>query len=209
MHDLSGADADDNEDAVARHTRRWIERFVVGLNLCPFAAPLFRGESFGNELSGAEKEHDARLRIVVCTQLRPRALAEAVLAELELLRATPADAPATSVLVFSQALRDFDDYLDFLALAEELLYECGLEGILQIASFHPDYQFEDATPQDVANFTNRAPYPMLHFLREEAVTQAVARHPAPEQIPQRNVERLQALGIDAVQALLRQIEQAS
>jgi hypothetical protein len=188
-------------DAAAGHTRRWIERFVVGLNLCPFAAPLFRESRGGGSGAGGES-----LRIAVCAHTRPRAMAEAVLAELELLRATPAQELVTSVLVFSRALRDFDDYLDFLALAEELLYECGLEGSVQIASFHPDYQFEGALAQDVANFTNRAPYPLLHFLREEAVSQALERYPAPEQIPQRNIDRLQAMGIDAVQALLREIE---
>jgi hypothetical protein len=193
------AESDDEATAVGQHTRRWIERFVVGLNLCPFAAPLFRE---GGIRGGGEQ-----LRIAVCAQTRPRAMAEAVLAELELLRATPAEALVTSVLVFSQALRDFDDYLDFLALAEELLYECGLEGSVQIASFHPDYQFEGAEPQDVANFTNRAPYPMLHFLREDAVSHALERYPAPEQIPLRNIDRLQAMGIESVRALLREIEQ--
>lgn len=189
---------EDDAVAVDRHTRRWIERFVVGLNLCPFAAPLIRGRhgDSGNE----------QLRIAICAQTRPRAMAEAVLAELELLRNTPPEELVTSVLVFSEALRDFDDYLDFLALAEELLYECGLEGSVQIASFHPDYQFDGAEPDDVTNFTNRAPYPMLHFLREDAVLAALQRYPAPEQIPLRNVDRLQGMGIDAVKALLQDIE---
>lgn len=208
----------DASAAVDRHTRRWIEHFVVGLNLCPFAAPLFR-EQAHRDKSHSEKAHkenlpeensarpsDGPLRIAVCAQTRPRAMAEAVLAELELLRTTPAEAPVTSVLVFSQALRDFDDYLDFLALAEDLLFECGLEGSVQIASFHPDYQFDGSPAQDVANFTNRAPYPMLHFLREEAVSQVLERYPAPEQIPLRNIERLRAMGIDAVLSLLRDIE---
>lgn len=203
MHEIgSGLEEDDAAVAVSRHTRRWIERFVIGLNLCPFAAPLFRERGVGRGDTGGEP-----LRIAVCAQTRPRAMAEAVLAELELLRATSAQELVTSVLVFSQALRDFDDYLDFLALAEELLYECGLEGSVQIASFHPDYQFDGAQAQDVANFTNRAPYPMLHFLREEAVSLALERYPEPEQIPQRNIDRLQTMGIDAVQALLREIEQ--
>ena len=195
--------------AVERHTRRWIERFVIGLNLCPFAAPLFRSEGFSSESAGNgdTRQGDGPLRVAVCSSTRPRELAAAAFAELELLRTSPADAPVTSLLVFSEALRDFDDYLDFLALAEELLFECGLEGIVQIASFHPQYQFDGAEFDDVANFTNRAPYPMLHFLREDAVLQAVERHPAPDQIPQRNIERLRDLGEDAVQTLLRDIEQ--
>jgi hypothetical protein len=202
----------DDMVAVDQHTRRWIERFVVGLNLCPFAAPLLRGEQVrgeqarGKQVSGGQGDRGNALRIAVCAQTRPRAMAEAVLAELELLRATPPDELVTSVLVFSEALRGFDDYLDFLALAEELLYESGLEGSVQIASFHPEYQFDGAEPDDVANFTNRAPYPMLHFLREDAVSEALERYPMPEQIPLRNIERLQAMGIDAVLTLLRDIE---
>jgi hypothetical protein len=194
MHERAGALAVDDA-AIAAHARRWIERFVIGLNLCPFAASLLRGEPGARE----------SLRIAVCAQTQPRALAEAVLAEFEILRAAPADAPETTVLVFRQALREFDDYLDFLALAEDLLYECGLEGILQIASFHPDYQFEGTQPEDVSNFTNRAPYPMLHFLREESVSHALERYPEPERIPERNIERLRAMGIDAVRELLREI----
>jgi hypothetical protein len=193
--------------AVDGHTRRWIERFVVGLNLCPFAAPLFRGQQVrGKQVPGGQGDDGNALRITVCSETRPRAMAEAVFAELELLRTMPAEELVTSVLVFSEALRDFDDYLDFLALAEELLYESGLEGSVQIASFHPEYQFDGAEPDDVANFTNRAPYPMLHFLREDAVSEALQRYPAPERIPLRNIERLQTMGIDAVRALLRDIE---
>lgn len=213
MSDPSVGRADDDSIAIARHTRRWIERFVVGLNLCPFAAPLFRDKTARNEralnqnLDSHGEPDTGPLRVAVCANTRPRDLAAAVFTELELLRTSPADAPVTSLLVFSAALQDFDDYLDFLALAEELLYECELEGIVQIASFHPHYQFDGADVDDVANFTNRAPYPMLHFLREDAVLRAVESHPAPEQIPVRNVERLRSLGTAAVHTLLRDIEQ--
>lgn len=190
MHDASDSAEDGAGAHIARHTRRWIEQFVIGLNLCPFAAPVVRG---------------GQLRIAVCGQATARALAEAVLNELELLRNTPERELATSVLVFSAALGDFDEYLDFLALAEELLYESGLEGSVQIASFHPAYQFDGTALHDVANFTNRAPYPMLHFLREDSLTRALERYPDPEEIPQRNVEKLRTMGREAVQALLLKI----
>lgn len=198
-----GAD-DSTACEIARHTRRWIERFVVGLNLCPFAAPLFRGEG---------EERGERLRIAVCRDVSFEPLIDAVLRELELLRDTPADAPVTSVLVFAEALADFDDYLDFLVLAENLLQQSGLEGEVQIASFHPDYCFEDSGgfegsgASDVANFTNRAPYPMLHFLREEVVARALEHFAAPERIPQRNIDRLRGLGEVAVRDLLARIEE--
>lgn len=177
-------------DAVRAHTRRWIERFVVGLELCPFAAPVLR---------------DDQLRIAVCEATELPELASALLDELDLLQRTPESELATSVLVLPRALAEFDDYLDFLALAEELLAECGLEGTLQIASFHPDYRFEGAPEGDVADFSNRSPYPMLHFLREVQVERALAHYPDPERIPARNIERLNGMGRAAVGALLEAI----
>ena len=174
-------------DAVSAHTRRWIERVVVGLELCPFAAPVLRGE---------------QLRIAVCEATELTELASALLDELDLLQRTPEAELATSVLVMPRALADFDDYLDFLSLAEELLAECGLEGTLQIASFHPDYCFDGVPADDVANFTNRSPYPMLHFLREAQIERALQRYPDPERIPQRNIEHLRGLGKSQMIALL-------
>jgi uncharacterized protein len=178
---------------IAAHTRRWVERFVIGLNLCPFAAPVLRAQQLG---------------IVVCSHTTMPEMANAVLDELDRLQNTPERELATSVLVFSDALADFEEYLDFLALAEELLYESGLDGVVQIASFHPQYQFDGTALHDVANFTNRSPYPMLHFIREAAVSRAVENYAAPEQIPQRNIERLHALGGAAIAKLLLDIEQS-
>jgi len=178
---MSGAAID-----AAAVTRRWIEQFVVGLELCPFAAPTLR---------------DATLHIAVCEQQGEAALAGALLVELDRLQREPESAVATTVLVFTRDLADFDDYLDFLGLAEALLEECALEGIVQIASFHPDYCFEDAPADDPANASNRSPYPMLHLIREAALTRALAHYPEPERIPQRNIERLRALGTEAIAAL--------
>jgi hypothetical protein len=175
---------------IATHTRRWIEQFVVGLNLCPFAAPVLR---------------DQQLHIALCDSIEVTEMTAAVQAEFGRLQSSDEVELATSVLVFSRALADFDDYLDFLALAEQLLLQSGLEGIVQIASFHPRYQFAGTSRNDVANFTNRSPYPMLHFLREQMVSRVLERYPSPEQIPERNIEKLHALGSVAVQQLLDRI----
>jgi len=177
-------------EQAAAHTRRWIERFVVGLELCPFAAPTLS---------------DNTLRIAVCDKTAEEELAKALLEELDLLQREPESEVSTSVLVFQKALADFDDYLDFLGLAEALLEECGLEGVVQIASFHPDYCFEGVPADDAANATNRSPYPMLHFIREAALTRALAHYPDPEDIPQRNIDRLRALGADAIAELRARI----
>ncbi|MDB6063765.1 MAG: hypothetical protein JWM78_3868 [Verrucomicrobiaceae bacterium] len=171
-------------------TRRWIEQFVIAENLCPFAAPVLRQ----NQLCIAVNEaHD------------DRELALSVLDELELMQRAPEAELATSVLVFPHTLQDFERYLDFVALAEELLEACELDGIVQIASFHPQYCFADAAVDDVSNFTNRAPFPMLHFLRESALTRVLDNYPEPEAIPQRNIDHLQALGLEQVKLRLAKI----
>jgi hypothetical protein len=182
-----------NTIEASAHTRRWIEQFVVGQNLCPFAAPALL---------------DQQLRITVCDTTDEAQLARAVLLELDLIQSTPAAELLTSVLVFTQALGDFDDYLDFLGLAEDLLEEAGLEGMLQIASFHPDYVFDAVPADDASHYSNRSPWPMLHFLREDQIEYALDHYPDPEQIPARNIAHLRELGADAIQALLARIEQA-
>lgn len=171
--------------------RRWVDQFVIAENLCPFAARVVDA---------------AQLRVVVCPHDDAQALALAVLEELELLQHAPEAEVATTLLAFTGALHEFDDYLDFLAFAEELLAECGLDGILQIASFHPQYVFAEVDADDVSHYTNRAPLPLLHFLRESALTRALESFPQPEAIPQRNIEHLHALGGEAVRARLQRIE---
>jgi hypothetical protein len=185
---LTGVDS----SAIAALTRRWVDQFVIGENLCPFAAPALRLQP---------------LRIEVCVLDQEDALVAAVLRELDLLQSTPERELVTSVLVFPNALSDFESYLDFAALAEELLETAGLEGTLQIATFHPQYCFADAAPDDVSNYTNRSPYPMLHFLREDALTRALEHVPQPEAIPQRNIAHLRALGLARVQQMLRDIHE--
>lgn len=186
-------------DLISAHTRRWIADFVVAENLCPFAAPVLRP----NPLS--EPQDEPLLRIAVCDQQAEAELAQAVLNELDLLQRTPEQEVATSVLVFSSALTAFDDYLDFLGFAEELLAECGLEGVIQIASFHPDYVFDGVRADDPSHYSNRSPWPMLHFIREDQITRALQNHPDPNAIPERNIAHLRALGTPAISALLARI----
>ena len=138
-------------------TRRWLERAVIGLNLCPFAKAVHaRGQ----------------VRYVLSDTDDPRDLLEQLGEELLFLRDAPAAEVDTTLLVHPHALQDFLDYNDFLDEADALVAQLGLEGTLQVASFHPDYQFAGTVPEDVTNFTNRAPYPTLHLLREDSVARA-------------------------------------
>ncbi|MDH5835144.1 DUF1415 domain-containing protein [Luteimonas kalidii] len=172
---------------VEAQVRRWLERAVIGLNLCPFAkAVVARGQ----------------VRIEVSDASTPRALLEQLGEELALLRDTPAEAIDTTLLVHPQVLEDFLDYNDFLDDADALVETMGLDGVLQVASFHPDYRFADTADDDPANLTNRAPYPILHLLREDSVDRAVAAYPEPDAIIERNIATVRTLGFDGWRALL-------
>ena len=157
-------------------TRRWLERAVIGLNLCPFAKAVHARDQIRYVLSDADD---------------PRDLLEQLGEELLLLRDTPADAVDTTLLVHPQVLQDFLDYNDFLDDADALLAQLGLEGVIQIASFHPHYQFAGTEADDIGNYTNRSPHPTLHLLREDSVARAVEAFPDPDAIVERN-QRTQA-----------------
>ncbi len=167
--------------AVVRHTRAWVERAVVGLNLCPFAkAPLVKGQ----------------VRFMACETDDPRALLDTVCAEMNaLVRADPA-VVETTLVVHPNVLEDFDEFNDFLDAADAALEDLGLVGVLQIASFHPQYRFAGTDADDLGNATNRAPYPTLHLLREASVERAVAALAQPESIFEANIATLAALGAD-------------
>lgn len=167
-------------------TRRWLERAVIGLNLCPFAKAVHA---------------KGQVRYVLSAANTPEALLEQLGAELLLLRDTPAEQVDTTLLVHPDALGDFLDYNDFLESADALVAELELEGVLQVASFHPQYQFAGTDPDDIENFTNRSPYPTLHLLREDSVSRAVAAYPDPDAIIDRNIETLRELGPDGWQKL--------
>lgn len=165
--------------AVIAATRRWLERAVIGLELCPFAK--------GVHLSG-------RIRWVVSRATTPDALLADLGRELQALQAADPDAVDTTLLIHPQALSDFLDYNDFLDVADAEIADLGLEGVLQVASFHPDYVFAGSDPDDVENATNRAPVPLLHLLREDSIDRAVQAYPDPDAIVERNLATLRRLG---------------
>ena len=168
--------------------RRWLERAVIGLNLCPFAKAVYVRD---------------QVRIVVSDASTARALLEELGEEMALLRDTPAEQTDTTLLVHPHVLGDFLDYNDFLDDADALVEAMDLDGVLQVASFHPQYQFAGTEPGDVENLTNRAPYPILHLLREASVDRAVAAYAEPEAIIDRNVATVRALGHEGWNELLK------
>ena len=160
-------------------TRRWLERAVIGLNLCPFAKAVHVKQQIHYALSQAQGVNELRDELV--TQLR----------ELVNLNA---DVRETTLLIVPTVLRDFLDFNDFLAQAEEVLKALDLEGVIQIASFHPNYQFAGTRADDITNFTNRSPYPILHLIRESSIDRAVDAFPDPESIFETNMQTLENLG---------------
>lgn len=173
---------------VIAQTRQWIEQLVLGHNLCPFA----------------HKPYQMGLvRFSVTSASRPELLLAVLKAELYALRAAPVEKVETTLLIHPEALNHFPAYNDFLDDADELLYQEGLEGILQIASFHPHYQFSGTELDDVENYTNRSPYPMLHLLREDSLEKAIAQHPNVDAIPERNIEVMQQLGVATLKRILQ------
>ncbi len=178
---------DIDSDAVLASTRRWLDRVVIGLNLCPFAKGVV---------------HKDQVRYVVSLARDPEALAQQLAAELLHLAAADPSTLDTTLLIHPGVLGEFVDFNDFLDVADAVLSELGLDGELQIASFHPDYRFADTDVDDVANCSNRSPHPMLHLLREASIERAVAAVPDAADIYQNNIDTLRRLGWDGWQALL-------
>jgi len=178
-------DASDDDPIAA--TRCWLERAVIGLNLCPFAKAVHA---------------KGQVRFVLSEATTPEALLEDLAHELLVLRDTPASEIDTTLLVHPHVLQEFLDYNDFLDTADALVASLGLEGDLQVASFHPAYRFAGTADEDIGNYTNRAPYPTLHLLREDSVSRAVAAFPDPDAIVERNVETLRRLGAEGWRRLL-------
>ena len=168
-----------DQAAVIADTQRWVERAVIGLNLCPFAK--------------AVHVHN-RIRYVVSSAKHTDGLLDELERELRALHEADPAVCETTLLIHPQLLQDFLDYNDFLDLADGVVEELELEGELQIASFHPQYQFEGTEPDDLSNFSNRSPYPTLHLLREASVERAVQTYPDTAGIYERNVITLQKLG---------------
>lgn len=180
---------EDSKDtaAIVAATRHWLEAAVIGLNLCPFAKSV---------------HSKGQVRHAVSDARTPEELLGDLVAELQRLHATPAEETDTTLLIHPWVLGDFLDYNAFLDVAEAAVDELGLSGELQVASFHPDYQFADAGADDIGNFTNRSPYPILHLLREASIDRAVAAFPDAEEIYSRNIETMQRLGLDGWKALM-------
>ena len=175
-----------DDDPIAA-TRRWLQRAVIGLNLCPFAKSV---------------QAKDQVRYVLSEATTPDALLEDLAAELAWLNDTDPAVVDTTLLIHPWVLGDFHDYNDFLDQADAAVDALGLEGEIQVASFHPDYQFAGTAFDDAGNCTNRSPYPILHLLREASVERAVAAFPDPDAIVQRNIETLERLGAKGYRRLL-------
>lgn len=166
-------------DTVIEHTRDWLVRAVIGLNLCPFAKAVHVKQ---------------QIRYAVTPAQTPQALAEVLREELVLLRDADPEQIDTTLLIHPQVLGDFLDYNDFLDVADALVHELDLDGVIQVASFHPRYQFADTDPDDIENHSNRSPYPTLHLLRESSIDRAVQAFPEAADIFEANIETLRRLG---------------
>ncbi len=174
------------DDKIIESVQQWVESLVVDMNLCPFA----KRELVKN-----------RVRFTVTQAISEEQLLEALQAELELLNNHPSI--ETTLLIHSKVLQDFHDYNQFLNYVDGLLVQMGLEGVYQIASFHPDYQFAGTAPEDAENYISRSPYPVLHILREESLERVIDEFPDIEQIPVRNVELMNSLGKKKLQILMQ------
>ena len=174
-----------SEDQFITQTKKWITDVVIGCNFCPFAA-----REIKNNTVRYQVEFSTDLNICLQSFL------------LECKRLDSDEKIETTLIIFPAAFQNFDDYLDFLGLAEKLLKKEKYEGVYQVASFHPQYIFAGSTDNDAANFTNRSIYPMLHLLREDKIEQALKNYPNPEKIPERNISFAREKG-EAYMKILR------
>jgi len=176
-------------EVVAR-TQAWLVHAVIGLNLCPFAKSVHIKNQIAYQVSAA---------------LDAESLLDDLLTALQTFKEADPELTDTMLLIHPSALQDFFEFNDFLALADAVLASLGLAGVFQIASFHPDYQFADTDADDISNCTNRAPYPMLHLLREASLDKATAAVPDADEIVERNIATLKQLGTEGWQQLQQRI----
>ena len=169
------------DEQVLEKTRHWLEKAVIGLNLCPFAKAVYVKN---------------QVRLVVSKARHADDLLEELDRELDLLVATPAAEIDTTLLIHATLFEDFLDFNDFLEVAEGVVDEHELEGVIQLASFHPKFQFDGTQAEDISNYTNRAPFAILHLLREDSVERAVEAFPQAEAIFEQNIATLEKLGRD-------------
>ena len=167
------------DEQVLQQTRHWLEKAVIGLNLCPFAKAVYVKN---------------QVRLVVSHARHADDLLEELDRELALLVASPAEEIETTLLIHPTLFEDFLDFNDFMEIAEGVVDEHELEGVIQLASFHPKFQFDGTELDDIGNYTNRAPFAMLHLLREESIERAVQAFPRPDAIFEENIKTLEKLG---------------
>jgi hypothetical protein len=179
-----------SEEIIAS-TQNWLEKAVIGLNLCPFAKAVHVKQ---------------QIRYFVSEATTPEELLQDLIRELEVLAEANPEKIETSLLMHPYALTDFLDYNEFLDIADAALEDLDLDGILQVASFHPDYQFADTEADDIENFTNRSPYPTLHLLREESIDKAVEAFPEADEIYEKNMQTLRQLGLEGWRKLFPSTE---
>lgn len=177
-----------NEEIIAA-TQTWLEKAVIGLNLCPFAKAVHIKK---------------QIRYFVSAARTPEDLLKDLIAELEFLAESNPEKVETTLLIHPFVMNDFLDYNDFIDVADGALEELDLDGQLQIASFHPDYQFADTAPDDIENFTNRSPFPSLHLLREDSIDKAVLAFPDADSIYEKNMQTMAALGLEGWRKLFSQ-----
>jgi uncharacterized protein len=170
-----------NNSKIINQTKSWIEQFVIGYNLCPFAAQPFNQD---------------RIKYVLVEGKDLEELVETTFQECLSLQKTDASEIETSILIHPEILTDFEEYLGVLEQMQDDLEKLDLEGVIQLATFHPDYQFAETRPEDAENFTNRSPYPMIHILREDSLEKVINLHPNTENIPQENIKTMNRIGTE-------------
>ncbi len=168
-------------------TKVWLEKVVIGLNLCPFAKHPFKSD---------------KIRYVVHQGTDLNKLSEILVAELQYLAAADAVDLETTLIIIADTLSDFEDYWNYVDFSEQVVEELDYEGVIQVASFHPLYQFAGTAKDDVENYTNRSPYPMLHLLKESSVSWAVDNFPNVDEIPDTNIQTMKNLGLEKVMNLM-------
>lgn len=182
------------ESVILQHTKKWLQSIVIGFNFCPFAGREMMRNSIHYQISESRTvEEHLEAFVLECKRLEGQPSIETSLVIFPPFEANKDD----------YSLSSFEDYLDLVALAEQLIVSMGYEGVFQVASFHPDYCFGGSEENDPSNFTNRSPYPILHILREESLERVLEHYPNPEAIPERNIAFARQLGLSKLQVMLQ------
>lgn len=186
--ELENKQAPKKQPTLEQKVYHWLDSVVIGLNLCPFAKkPRVQGQ----------------IKVTFCDATNSDQMLDAFINEMEFLAQTPSEQTDTSLFVVASGLEDFESYLDFLDVCQMTLENFGYEGTFQLASFHPEYQFEGTSIDDRENYTNRAPAPIIHLIREDSMSRVLKQYPNPETIPERNIETVESLTDDQITELFK------